>query len=80
MTLRMNNFPDDSDGFHWDEESESNGTMDTGAIATHELFLSYRQAGFTEAQALYLVGQMLATAYRENRESQLGGTDPHSTI
>jgi hypothetical protein len=35
-----------------------------GATATHELFLSYVQAGFTEAQALYLVGQMLAASVR----------------
>jgi hypothetical protein len=35
-----------------------------GAVATHELFLSYVRAGFTEQQALYLVGQMIVAAAR----------------
>jgi hypothetical protein len=29
------------------------------AVHMHEVFLSYVQAGFTEQQALYLVGQAL---------------------
>lgn len=34
------------------------------AVATHELFVSYVGAGFTENQALYLVGQTIAAAVR----------------
>lgn len=30
-----------------------------GAIQTHEVFLEYVRAGFTEQQALYLVGCLL---------------------
>lgn len=29
------------------------------AVAMHELFMSYLAAGFTEQQALYLIGQMM---------------------
>jgi hypothetical protein len=34
------------------------------AAATHEMFISYVAAGFTEPQALYLIGQMLAAMTR----------------
>lgn len=34
------------------------------ATATHELFRTYIEAGFTEAQALYLVGQMVTANLR----------------
>lgn len=34
------------------------------AASAHEMFTSYVAAGFTEAQALYLVGQILASALR----------------
>jgi hypothetical protein len=30
-----------------------------GAAQMHEMFLAYQQAGFTEYQALYLVGSVL---------------------
>lgn len=33
-----------------------------GAAQTHELFRAYVDAGFTEQQALYLVGQMMRAA------------------
>lgn len=39
-----------------------------GAVATYELFLSYREAGFNESQALQLVGMFLTAAYKENRD------------
>ena len=29
------------------------------AVQTHELFVTYTEAGFSESQALYLIGQML---------------------
>lgn len=32
----------------------------------HELYLSYIQGGFTESQALYLIGQQVAAASRPN--------------
>lgn len=35
-------------------------SMADGAVGIHELFLSFVKAGFTEHQALYLVGQVLA--------------------
>jgi hypothetical protein len=31
-----------------------------GAAQLHELFLCYVKTGFTEAQALYLIGQIIA--------------------
>lgn len=34
-------------------------SMAEGAVACHEMFLSLCQAGFSEGQALMLVGQML---------------------
>ena len=34
------------------------------AAQMHELFLAYVNAGFTEAQALYLIGQILGNAGR----------------
>lgn len=38
------------------------GQLTTSAVALHEMYLAYVAAGFTEAQALYLVGQILAAA------------------
>jgi hypothetical protein len=35
-----------------------------GAAQLHELFLAYVGAGFSENQALYLVGQMVTAALR----------------
>jgi hypothetical protein len=35
-----------------------------GAASTHELFLSYVGAGFSENQALYLVAQFVTAAIR----------------
>ena len=38
-------------------------SLDTAAIALHEVFSSYVRAGFTESQALQLVSaQLVATA------------------
>jgi hypothetical protein len=34
-----------------------------GAAHLHEIFLAYVNAGFTEAQALHLVGQVLAASF-----------------
>lgn len=34
-------------------------TLDQSSVMLHEMFLSLQQAGFTEAQALHLVAQML---------------------
>lgn len=34
-------------------------SVNMGAMATHELFVSYVKAGFTEHQALYLIALML---------------------
>jgi len=39
-------------------------TLVVAAAATHEMFRSYVEAGFTEQQALYLVGQMLTANIR----------------
>ncbi len=36
-----------------------------GAVSLHECFLSYIAAGFTETQAMYLVGVVLATALNQ---------------
>lgn len=36
-----------------------------GAVALHELKVEYMKAGFTEPQALYLVGVVLAAALRK---------------
>jgi hypothetical protein len=33
-----------------------------GAASHHELYLAYREAGFTDAQAMYLVGIALWSA------------------
>lgn len=35
-------------------------TMDEDAVRLHELFLSLQAGGFTETQALYLVGHVMA--------------------
>ena len=35
-----------------------------GAASAHELFTAYVAAGFTENQALYLVGQLITAAMR----------------
>jgi hypothetical protein len=34
------------------------------AMSLHELFIAYVAAGFTENQALYIVGQLVAGAHR----------------
>ncbi len=34
------------------------------AAQSHELFTSYLNAGFSESQALYLVGQIITSAIR----------------
>ena len=34
------------------------------AVMAHELFRSYVEAGFTESQALYLIGQVLTASVR----------------
>lgn len=51
-----------------DHEHVINGltALMAGAAATHEMFLAYVAAGFTEAQALYLVAQLLAAGMRGN--------------
>lgn len=36
--------------------------LTNGAVLAHETFLAFRQAGFTEHQALYLVSQIMANA------------------
>lgn len=38
------------------------------AVATHELFESYVEAGFTENQALTLIIGMMSTAAQQKRE------------
>lgn len=35
-----------------------------GAAQLHELFVSYMNAGFTESQALFLIGQMLQASIK----------------
>jgi hypothetical protein len=40
------------------------GPLAEGAVAVHNLFLAYVEAGFTEHQAIYIVGQMLAASIR----------------
>ncbi|MEV8637779.1 hypothetical protein AB0395_39645 [Streptosporangium sp. NPDC051023] len=35
-----------------------------GAAQLHELFMAYVNAGFTESQALYLIGQMIQASIR----------------
>lgn len=35
-----------------------------GAAQCHELYVTYREAGFTAEQSLYLVGQILAAVVR----------------
>jgi hypothetical protein len=39
------------------------------ATQTHEMFVSYMNAGFTEPQALYLVGQMITASMRSGGAS-----------
>lgn len=34
------------------------------AASQHELFMAYVAAGFTESQAIYLVGQLVTSAVR----------------
>ena len=41
------------------EELEFLTPLETGAIETHEIFLSYKRAGFTSEEALTLVGILL---------------------
>lgn len=36
-----------------------------GAAQLHELFLAYVTAGFTEQQALFLIGQMIQASIRD---------------
>ncbi len=40
-----------------------------GAAQLHEIFCSYKAAGFTEQQALYLVGLIITAAMREANAS-----------
>ena len=42
--------------------------MTEGAASAHEIYLSYVHAGFSEAQALYLTGQVLTAAMRRHTE------------
>lgn len=42
--------------------------MRTAAVATHEMFISYVEAGFTQEQALFLVSQMVIAASRPPEE------------
>lgn len=37
------------------------GTMEEGMAGLHELYLSHKSAGFTQAQALWLIGAMIAS-------------------
>lgn len=39
-------------------------TLTDSAVALHELFLTLQQAGFSEAHALYLAGQVLSAKVR----------------
>jgi hypothetical protein len=39
-----------------------------GATATHEMFLAYVGAGFSEGQALRLLGETLAATLRHKQE------------
>ncbi|WP_198541185.1 hypothetical protein [Parafrankia soli] len=41
-----------------DHEDSQKLSISESAVAMHEIFLSLQAAGFTEQQALYLVGQM----------------------
>ena len=40
----------------------------TAAASVHELFLAYMKAGFTQPQALYILGVMLAELMAKNAE------------
>jgi hypothetical protein len=42
------------------------------AVSLHEIFLAYVAAGFTQSQALYLVGQMVREATAQQHK---GGAD-----
>ena len=48
-------------------------SLDVGAAQTHEMFTAYMRAGFTRAEALQLVGEMLAANVRASVEFGLGG-------
>ena len=47
-----------------DGPSDPFGPMALAAAGMHQIFLAYVEAGFTEPQALYLLGQMLAASVR----------------
>lgn len=39
-----------------------------GAAQLHELFVAYLEAGFTERQALYLLGQVIQASARTDED------------
>jgi hypothetical protein len=43
-------------------------TLKDTAVMTHEMFITYVEAGFTEHQALYLIGQIIAASLRPPQE------------
>jgi hypothetical protein len=52
-----------SDGTNSEPENPLSELM-VGAAMMHELYRTYVEAGFTEQQALYLVGQLLTANIR----------------
>lgn len=47
-----------------DEPRDPISALGEMAASIHEMFLAYVKAGFTEDQALYLVGQIIAARFR----------------
>lgn len=44
------------------EQPFESSPMMLGAVAIHEMFMELQKAGFSESQALYLAGQVLAAS------------------
>jgi hypothetical protein len=42
--------------------------MASESISLHEMFRSLQEAGFSEAQAIYLIGQVLSTALAQGSQ------------
>lgn len=47
-----------------DEPQDPISALAEMAASVHETFLAYIKAGFTEDQALYLVGQIISARFR----------------
>jgi hypothetical protein len=46
------------------------GVLTEAAVTLHEFFKSFIDAGFTEQQALYLLGQMLTTQMKASTDGE----------